>query len=168
MLPSRKSVSRNRSNAEHSGLTFFLATFVTGQLVLTRRMSSVLGYESRAIRTSGAQHLDCHEEYGPERTATILDLCLHAPAGIKIGDAHVAPQRQGAAGNRQAARAELTSVTHAPTSRSRAVKGGDPHIGRLAAWTVSPGLGRMAGERGDTDYEDPNRTQAHSVVDLET
>jgi hypothetical protein len=81
----------NRSNAEHSGLTFFLATFVIGQLVLTRRMSSVLGYESRAIRTSGAHHLDCHEEYGPEHTATILDLCLHAPAGIKIGDAHVAP-----------------------------------------------------------------------------
>jgi hypothetical protein len=104
----------------------------------------------------------------PNIRATILDLCLHAPAGIKVGDTHVAPQRQGAAGNRQAARAEPTSVSHTPTSRSHAVKAGDPDIDRPVGWTVSPGLGRMAHECGAPYCKDPNHTQADSVIDLET
>jgi hypothetical protein len=57
----------NRSNAEHSGLTFSLATFVIGQLVLTRRVFRPF-WATKAVRSargpsrgssqSGAQHLD--------------------------------------------------------------------------------------------------------------
>jgi hypothetical protein len=52
--------------------------------------------------------------------------------------------------------------------RSGAVEAGDPHIGRLVGWTVSAALGWMAHERGDPYHEDPNRTQARSVLALET
>jgi hypothetical protein len=57
----------NRSNAEHSGLTFSLVTFVIGQLVFTRRMFRPF-WATKAVRSargpsrgssqSGAQHLD--------------------------------------------------------------------------------------------------------------
>jgi len=153
------------------------ATFAIGQVVRTKGcfVSSGLRKPFDPHAGQAAAHPNPARDTwtdikntAPNIRATILDLCLHAPAGIKVGDAHVAPQRQSAAGNRQAACVEPTSVSHTPTSRSRAVKAGDPHIGGPVGWTVSPGLGRMAHERGDPYCEDPNRTQTHSVVDVET
>jgi hypothetical protein len=83
----------NRSNAEHSGLTFSLATFVIGQLVRTRRMFRP--FSARKPFDPHAGQAVAHpnparntwidiKNTTPNIRATILDLCLHAPADIKV------------------------------------------------------------------------------------